>query len=133
MDVNSPLAILWAVVAAVVLLRAFFTFWGPLDRKLNPNASNSSRELDLSELQGAVLNVRFTSGKMLENVVLTDRCLPDLDDSYGLNQMLVLRGPDNRQYFARTSEIEYFEQVPDASPLEAPPEAPDPDAPESWR
>ena len=133
MDVNSPLATLWAVVAAVVFLRAFFTFWGPLDRKLNPAASNSSHELDLAELQGAVLNVRFTSGMVLQNVVLADRCLPDMDDSYGLNQMLVLRGPDNRQYFARASEIEYFEQVPNAPPLEPAPETPDPDAPESWR
>lgn len=153
MDINSPVILLGALVGSIVSMRVFFTLWGPIDRKLNPEkpfpVGGPLREI-ASELKDAPLHVRFTSGLTLENVVLTGRCVNDLEEMYEMSQMsqmLVLRALDGREFFARAEEIEYFERAPAVSPLnpalelplESPLESPhiapdprDPDAPESW-
>lgn len=133
MDIYSPFAAVSALVAGVVFLRIFFTLWGPIDRKRNADALDVSRAVHISELKDAIVNVRFKSGSTLENVVLVGYCSTHHEAPYEFKQLLILRSPDGREFFARATEIEFFEQTPAALPPQLPPELPDPDAPDSWR
>ena len=115
MDVYTPFGAVAAIVVGVVFLRIFFTLWGPLDRKLGGDKLDVGKDIQVSELKNAEVNVHFKSGSQLQNVILVGYCSTHHEAPYEFKQLLILKDNSGKQYYARISEIEYFEQVPASS------------------
>ena len=101
------------LLGSIVFLRVFFTFWGPIDRKVSGDKGglDVSKDIHISGLRDTLVNVRFKSGSQLSSVVLVGYVSTHHEAPYDFKQLLILRDKADKQYYARISEIEYFEQV----------------------
>ena len=104
------------LLGSIVFLRVFFTLWGPIDRKASgEGVLDVSKDIHISGLKDTLVNVRFKSGSQLLNVILVGYVSTHHEAPYEFNQLLMLQDKSGKQYFARISEIEYFEQAIETS------------------
>ncbi|MGI4790444.1 MAG: hypothetical protein ACRYFS_16525 [Janthinobacterium lividum] len=105
------------LLGSIVFLRAFFTLWGPIHSKVSgEGVLDVSKDIHISGLKDTLVNVRFKSGTQLLDVVLVGYVSTHHEAPYDFKQLLILRDKVGKQYFARVSEIEYFEQVVGMTP-----------------
>ena len=105
------------LLGSIVFLRVFFTFWGAIDRKVTGDKGvlDVSKDIQISGLKDTPVNVRFKSGSQLSDVVIVGYVSTHHDSPYDFKQLLILRDGLGKQYYARISEIEYFEQVAEST------------------
>ena len=72
------------------------------------------KDIHISGLKDAVVNVRFKSGTQLSGVVLVGYVSTHHEAPYDFKQLLILQDQSEKRYYARISEIEYFEQLIDS-------------------
>lgn len=115
MDAYTPFSAVGAIVAGVICLTIFFTLWGIVNKKISGDQLDVGKDMQISELKDKAVNVYFKSGAQLENVRLVGYCSTHHEAPYDFKQLLILKDQTGKRYYARISEIQYFEQVTDGS------------------
>lgn len=101
------------LLGSIVFLRVFFTFWGPVDRKVSSGKGLLAviKDIHIAGLKDTAVNVSFRSGSQLSNMIIVGFASTHHEAPYDFKQLLILREGQGKEYYARISEIEYFEQV----------------------
>jgi hypothetical protein len=110
-DYYPLFAAVGSIVGAIIILRVFFTFWRPVDRKFSGDLLDVTKDIQIAELKDALVNVFFKSGSTIANVVLVGYCSTHHDAPYDFKQLLILKDKSGKLYYVRISEIQYLEQV----------------------
>lgn len=106
------LMVVFALTAGFIIgLRIFFTLWGPIDHKMNGRKPPAGDQNDwISELREKRVNIRFTSGATLEDIMLEGFCIADEDAPYE-RPLLKFRARQGKRYYVRLNEIQFMEEV----------------------
>ena len=103
-----------SIVGGIICLQVFYTLWTPFAKKLSGDTLDVTKEIQISGLKDALVNVHFKSGSRLDNVKLVGYCSTHHEAPYDFRQLLILEEPNQKRYYARIAEIQYIEQI---SPL----------------
>lgn len=113
MDAYTPFSAVGSIVAGVICLTIFFTLWGIVSKKIGGDQLDVGKDIQISELKNKFVNVYFKSGSKLDDVMLVGYCSTHHEAPYDFKQLLILKDKTEKRYYARISEIQYFEQVMD--------------------
>ena len=111
MDAYTPFSAVGSIVAGVICLTIFFTLWGIVSKKISGDKLDVGKDMQISELKDKSVNVYFKSGSKIEDVILVGYCSTHHEAPYDFKQLLILKDKTEKRYYARISEIQYFEQV----------------------
>ena len=111
MQVFWPVIQVVLVVAGVIAaLRIFFTLWGPVDRRMNPDKHAHLENASLGELKDKTVTVHFQSGEILQDVVLVGVCSNRKGLPFDFAELLMARGQDQKTYYIRMHDVQYLEE-----------------------
>ena len=99
-----------SIVAAIICVQVFYTFWGPVNRKFSGPTPEISRDVQLGDLKDSSVNVHFKAGPPLAEVIVVGYT-SNWGSPFEFKQFLILKDRSGKQYYARVSEIQCFERL----------------------
>ena len=107
-DVLPIIAVIAAMAGAIAALRIFFTFWMPLDRRMNGDRFAARGNAQLSELKDKTVDIHLKSGTVLEKVTVLGYPLTHPQSPVVLRQLLAIKFREGHEGYLRMDEIEYI-------------------------
>ena len=99
------------VVGSIILLKVFFTVWGPVHRKLNPESVQDTPESAFRDLKGKTVRITMVDGSVGEGMY--EKTLYFNDGEMGLNSVVFfqLRHRDGRMAFMPSTALGKIEEA----------------------
>jgi len=99
------------VVGSIILLKVFFTVWGPVHRKLNPESVQDTPESAFKDLKGKTVRITMMDGSVAEGMY--EKTLYFNDGEMGLNSVVFfqLRLRDGRMAFMPSTALGKIEEA----------------------
>ncbi len=108
MDSYTPISAVGSLVAGIVFLTIFFSFWDIFRKRIAGDNLDVGKDLQISELKETRVNVHLKSGSQLRNVTLLGYCSTHREAPYEFKQLLIMRDEAGKKFYVRISEIEYL-------------------------